>query len=437
MLGLGEMYFIANAVRLGASPLALGLLVALPLAIGAFGPMVALSLLSRQSSRKRIAVVGAVGQGLTMVAIASLVATDLLTPETLIAAVCVHQVFGQSTGVAWSSWFGDVVPAATRGVYFAKRNRIVHLATLAATIGGGLTLHFLEPAAAAGGGGGRGYVYLLFGAAAARLISAILLSSTPEPAATPHERGFRGLGDQLAKGTPSRRIIILAFLCLFAVYLASPYFGPYMLEVLRLDYLEYMASAVAVILAKVFTLPAWGRVVDHYGARGPYLLALIFIAIIPIPWLWAGGIAWVLVAQVMSGAAWGGHELSVFSLLLERSAPANRPHVFAAVNIAQGIAQLAGTLIGALILELNQRHFVMLFAISIGARLLLAGLAPLVLPADLGKPVHGRRRVLLRLMGVRPSGGLAHRLIDADEDEDADENEDEPASGSNLRAESN
>jgi hypothetical protein len=62
MVGFGELYFIADAVRIGASTLELGLVVTLPLCAGAAGPMMALWLLRRGRRRKHIVVAAAFAQ---------------------------------------------------------------------------------------------------------------------------------------------------------------------------------------------------------------------------------------------------------------------------------------------------------------------------------------------------------------------------------------
>ena len=46
MVGCGETYFLANAVRLGASPLQQGLVVTLPLCVGAGGAVLSIAMLA-------------------------------------------------------------------------------------------------------------------------------------------------------------------------------------------------------------------------------------------------------------------------------------------------------------------------------------------------------------------------------------------------------
>jgi hypothetical protein len=54
-----------------------------------------------------------------------------------------------------------------------------------------------------------------------------------------------------------------------------------------------------------------------------------------------------------------------------------------------------------------------LFAISMGGRLLFAAALPLLIPAPPTQEPALRRPLLLRVIGMRPSGGLAVRPLPA------------------------
>jgi MFS family permease len=320
--------------------------------------------------------------------------------------------------VPWASWYGDVVPPGIRGRYFARRARWAHLTTFLSVILAGLLLQRLEPGAPGTvtvAAGGSGYV-LIFGiAAGARFLCCLFLAAAPEP-------DFEGLATareavQLVRsegGRPVRRVLLAASLLMLLVYTASPYFGPFMLQELRFSYIEYTIATTVVVLLKWATLPAWGRAIDRYGARSAYLLAIAVIAIIPLPWIFARGLALVVIGQSLSGFAWGGHEIAYFSLLLESATSRIRPALFAVTNTINGGAQLLGSLLGGALLEMSGAGFRTVFAASMGVRLLLALAMPRVLPADVGRPGIGRRGLLLRMMGFRPNGGLALRPLPVD-----------------------
>ena len=425
MVGAGEVYFLADAVRLGATPLQQALVVTLPLCVGTLGPVMSLGLLGRFRRRKPVVVTAASLQAALLLSIVVVDLSGRLSPNALIGLACGYQIFSQAAGTAWASWYGDVVPGRIRGRYFATRNRIAQLATSASLVAAGLLLQGLEPGAAgavAAGAGGLGYAIIFGSAAAFRIVSVSLLAMSPEPPpellSNRHETlAFARSNDAL----PVRRILLFSAAMQLTVYLASPYFGPFMLEELRLSYTEYMAGSVAVVVLKFASLTSWGRLVDRYGARSVFLLAAVLVALVPLPWLWTRGVALVIVAQALSGLSWGGHELSQFSLLLETSPTRSRLHVFAMMSVLTGLAQLLGSLLGGWLLIAVDRRFAVLFVVSAAARLLVALSAPQVIPSEIGARTIGRRRMFLRLLGFRASGGIESRPIAVDEEPPAPE----------------
>src|SRR5688500_13401646 len=173
MVGASEAYFVADGVRHGATSLELGLLVALPLALGSLGPLIVVWGLSRVPRRKPLVVGPVLVQVASLAALAIAEWFDVITPAWLIVFSSIHQIMGQAAGVAWSSWYGDVVPARLRGRYFSRRNRWAHLATCIAVIACGLALQNLEPGGAgqvSAGAGGSGYFLIFALAASSRLV---------------------------------------------------------------------------------------------------------------------------------------------------------------------------------------------------------------------------------------------------------------------------
>ena len=182
-----------------------------------------------------------------------------------------------------------------------------------------------------------------------------------------------------------------------------------MLEEMKLNYFEYTMASLAAISLKFLALPAWGRIVDRYGARPVYTLACGLIAVLPVPWLVVQGPAGAVLAQALSGFSWGAHEIGHFTLILETSPAQRRPQVFVALNLVCGTAQLLGTLVGAALMWRFSGSYLTVFAVSIAGRSLAAIIVPRLIPADATRPRITQQQVLLRVLGVRVSGGVEHR----------------------------
>jgi hypothetical protein len=396
----------------------MGLVVSLPLFVGGLGPVLAIAFANRGAQRRPLVVAGASLQAAALAAMAMGDALRVLTPTGLIALVCVHQACSQAAGTAWSSWMGAVVPAARRGRYFSRRGRRVQVSTMLTMLAAGLFLHLIEPETAGKihtGTGGIGFVLAFGAAAAARAVSAVLLALSPEPTLdgeTRHER-LRTL-DTSPLAAHARRLLLVGTLLQFAVYLSSPYFSTYMLDHLHLSYLEYTAGSLAVVITKVASMPSWGKVVDTHNPRAVFLLAVVLVGVIPLPWLWADKMVWVIVAQCLSGFAWGGHEIAQLALYLDVSRSSMRQHVFAVQSLLQGTTQLAGTVVGGLVLGWSSGRYWVLFLASTCARLLVAIATPKLLE-HVQLPNERPHMLLLRVIGLRASGGLVHRPMETDD----------------------
>lgn len=429
MVGFGEVFFLADAIRLSATRMEQGLIVALPLFVGSLGPISSLLFLAKLRSRKPLVVGASLCQALTLAALGVADYAGASTPMTLLVGACAYNVFGQAVGTAWASWFGDLVPSSVRGTYFARRNRWIYIVTCAGLFAGGGVLQLVEPASAAevAGGGGTGFA-LVFGVAAlARLVSVVLHALTPEPQFRGTSSNTRAASFLATKrGSAVWRLLGTCALLQFVVYLASPYFSPYMLEELSFSYLEYSIAGVVVVAAKVLFLPTWGAIVDQSGSRAVFMLCALFTALVPLPWLWAEGLGWVLVAQALSGSTWAGYELSLFCLLIESSYRGVRSQIFAMQSVLNGLAQLLGGLGGALLAGMLT-DLRILFAISLAGRLLVSLSIPSRIRSISKQPPVRRREVFWRVIGFRPSGGLITRPISADEsvEEPEDANPDE------------
>jgi predicted MFS family arabinose efflux permease len=412
MVGLGETYFIADAVRLGASTLELALTVTLPLALSGAGPVLALSSL-RTRDRRSVTVAAAVAQAAVLATLALLDGTGRSAPRTLIALVCLYQITGLAAGTAWSSWYGDLVPETRRGRYFARRNRTVYVATCLGLIAGGLLLQFVEPRAVAiAGEGGRGYALIFSLAVACRLGSAALLGRSPEPA-------FQGIAGpshtkdyfRSSPGRRARRLLAVAAAFHFAAYLSSPYFAPFMLETLHFTYFEYMVATVWVVVVKALSTIWWGREVDRLGAGRVLRVGLFLVAMVPLPWIAARGLGIVLVGQALSGFSWCAYELGFFTAMLGATTPATRPAIFAAQSLLVGWVQLGAAVVAAWFVTTADTSFRTLFAVSAAARFGIAALVPLWVRREMVLAPVRSASLALRSLGFRPSGGLSRRPV--------------------------
>lgn len=407
MFGLAELYFVPDGVRMGATSVQVGLLVGLPLAVGSVGALLGLRLLQWSGRRRPLVVSGVSCQAAVLCLAAFMQWSGQGTLPRLLILVCAYHFFAQLHGASWSSWIGDLVPAPIRGRYFSQRTRTVHLTSFLALLVGGGILQGLERSTHLPSG--FGFAVLYTAAGVARVVSAILLASTPEGLPAQQTRAAK-LPLRPRWSRHGDRLALVGGLLFFAVYLGSPFFTPYMLEQLDFSYLEYTLASAVVVLCKVVSMPRWGQALDRHGAAAIYRLAILLLAVVPLPWLWVRGAVGVGFAQGLSGFAWAGHEVAFFSLVLETHAPHERARAYTLQSITNGSAQLLGSLMGglALVWWVDTRW---VFAATTVARLMAAIVIAIALREVFARARVGRRALLLRVVGLRPSGGTVHRPI--------------------------
>lgn len=405
MLGLGEAFILADAVRLGATPLQLGVVVALPLFVGAGGPGLTLVALRRGMASQGISVVGASVQAYALALAATLEMLGMMSPLRLVAVACAYQLGGQVAVTASSTWLGDVVPAELRTAFFARRTRRVHLGTVTGLAVGGVVLQ----SCASQGVPALGFALVFGMAAAARGVGAHLLRGAPaSPRTTPLRR--RELRAVQAPGhrRQLRTLAVGAAALQLAVYLAAPFFTPHMLNGLGMSYLELMMATLAQGVGSALALPLWGRTIERHSAQRVYLVSLAVIAIVPLPWLWVGGALGAVACQVLAGIGWAAYEVGLLSLLLQLTEPRTRPHALAAAALGTGLGQLVGGLGASIIVE--QLGFTSALHATFVLRLaVLVGMVLWLRSASLPPASHRGPRPW-RLVGFRPHAGFALAL---------------------------
>jgi MFS family permease len=408
MVGFAELYFVPDAIRLGAGPMSIGLLVGLPLGFGALGAATGLHSVRRIGRRRPVVVTGALLQAGSLFTLAAAEWFGSGSAQLLVIAACAYHFCAQLTHSPWASWLGDIVPAPIRGRYFSRRIRTVHITSFAAILLAGLILHLFESPTS---NEGKGFVILFVAAGLARLCSVSLLTITPEPPSAIENKSPLVPSLRPSWSAAIDRIALVAGLLFFTVYLSSPFFTPYMLEQLAFDYVEFTLATAAMVAMKMISLPQWGKALDRFGPAAVYRLAIVLLALVPIPWLWISDFWGVAAAQAFSGFAWAGHEAAFFTLVLQTTRSSERPRAYALQAITTGTGQVLGGVCGGVFVSLllDPRA---VFAVSAVARLAAVVVCGFALVEVFRHARIGRRTLLFRVIGLRPSGGPIHRPVD-------------------------
>jgi MFS family permease len=194
-----------------------------------------------------------------------------------------------------------------------------------------------------------------------------------------------------------------------SVFIAAPFFTPYMLGPLRLSYVEYTILTAAVFGARVAVFPLLGRLAHRFGARFLLNLGGLGVAPLAVLWLVSDAFAYLLVLQLLAGVVWGAYELATMLLFFETMPRSERLSLLTFFNVANAVALVFGSLLGGALLGVlgeSPNAYAALFAISSALRIASA----LLLLRLSGRRVPVRP-VATRTVAVRPGLGALQRPV--------------------------
>lgn len=341
------------ALYLGASPATIGLLAALPVAAQVV--QMPAAWLTRRLGAKPLAIAAIGASRLMWLPLVAVPFVDLAPATALalfVAVVTLAGILAVVGGNAWTAWMGDLVPGAIRGRFFGRRMVYLNIAGTTASLGAGLALDTLAP---------RGFKGETLGALAAVACVAAVVSigfllvqkgSARDDDHTPPEWGDVARSVRDPKTRPLLRYL-LGWNA--AVGISAGFFSYHMLANLKMGFMLVAAHGILVAAVRVASAPAWGRLVDAFGARPVLAVCSFGISVVPVIWLFiTPERLWPIAVEAMvAGALWGGHGLAAFDLSIGLAPRPGRPFYLASFATAGGLgfavtSALAGVLAYAL-----------------------------------------------------------------------------------------
>ena len=389
---------IGFARQLGASDFHLGLLAALPAAVGLLQLPASLWADRLGSRRRFIGVSAALGRLLWLpIALLPFFVSGALRLPAFLGLLLLSSALLTVTVPAWTSWMSDLVPAEMRGRYFARRNTLAGIVAMLVPLPAGWALdlavkhHRYAP---------RLGFALLFGIAClAALVSLFLLLRQPEPpraARSAGENPLKTLGAPLADPN-FRRFLAFSAAVVAGQSLAGQFFVAWQLDSggLNLPYLAVQLLGAVASGAGLASMPLWGWLSDKYGGRpvlmigawGTLSAPLIWLFTDPSHALWTNA-ALIVLLNLLSGASWAAVGLTQFNLLLRLAPDEKRGTYVAVLSAATGLVGFVAPILGGALMtalapvrlslgSLTLNNFKCMFALTdlvrLGALLLLRG----------------------------------------------------------------
>lgn len=422
MVGFGESFLSAYAVFLQATSVQIAMLGSLPQAFGAVMELNSRRLTELFKSRKKFVCVGAFLEALSYLPIALVYFFGTFRTWHLIFFATLYWVFGKIISPAWSSWMGDLVSEKERGAYFGVRNKIAGFVSFVCVLLGGYLLQRFK----LGGYEYLGFVLIFTIALASRLGSFLFLIQKYEPEYEIKPQYYFSFVDFVKQARFNNYGMFVIFLCLmnFSVYIAAPFFAPYMLNELKWSYWTFTIVNATTMIVKFVAMPVWGRLSDRFGTIKVLTLTAFIMPVVPILWLFSKEVYWILLIQVYAGFVWAGFEISSFNFIFDCTSPQKRQICVAYFHVLNGIAVFLGAIVGAFFIKyaldyipvFAAKYFLSVYYIVF----LLSGIFRYVTTLLLVPKLKEMRKVepisykdlLMQVMYIGPGNiGIVHRLL--------------------------
>jgi MFS family permease len=349
MVGFGELYIAAFAIAIGLGQVTAGLVTSLPILCGGISQFMALRSMRPGSSYRFAILFYSTLQCLSFIPLIIAAVVGSIPAWLFYLTASVYWGGGMASGPGWNAWMSQIVPVRIRPHYFAKRSRMIQLATLISFLGGGAALESLTNFNL------RlvGFIILFVLAFIARTISIYYLAIHKTTSTMDHSNsdGVSQFKAWSVLKRSSRRTIILLMLLTGSIQMSGPYFGPYMLVQLKFQYPEFVAVVAAAFLARIMTLSLWGRYAKRVGSQR--LLWTCALSIIPLAPLWilSTSFWWLIVVQVLAGAAWAGFELAILLVFFDMVPLSRRVQIMSVYSLGNSVAWFIGAALGGCVVR--------------------------------------------------------------------------------------
>jgi MFS family permease len=348
MFGMSDSFFQALGIQLGASSVVLGLVKALPVALGSVSQLFSGQLAARFKSRRRFISLFAFLHALMFIPIFLSWFLGAWRVAALLLFVVLANVFFMLPIPLWSSWMGDLMDERTRGAYLGRRSSISNVMTFPSMLAAGFILQSLTAAERPF----LGFAIIFSVAFVARSFSAWFLSRKYDP---PYDYEARKAIDFAkflanARKTNIGPFVLYMALLNFALSMVASYVDPFLLKSVKLDYLPWTALSATMLAVKFFFMPLWGKACDRYGTRKVLVVSSALIGAVPLLWWWGYLLPAGFAIQALAGFGWAGFEISSFNYLFDNTTPDDRVSTVSVYSMSNGLMTLAGSLTaGALV----------------------------------------------------------------------------------------
>ncbi|PHM07488.1 MFS transporter [Nostoc sp. 'Peltigera malacea cyanobiont' DB3992] len=377
-------------LELGAGPVEIGLLAAIPQMVNLLQPLGAYLVNRSTSFRWYFMCIFIPSRLLWLILLPAiwLVTSSHITGHQVIqltlAILLVANIIEAFGRAPWLGWSAVLVPQRLRGRYFGFRNSILGLTNL-------IGVPLLGLAVSAWPGGTlQGYGIVLVIGIVLGLISVgcqfwmtdinpQLLKVGDSDTSQPQTQG---IDFSFLKDANFLKFVLYLSIWCFAVNISAPFFNLYMLDNLDIDISVVTIYHGLGTGANMLMLLLWGKLADRIGNRPLLLLVGVLVAVTPLLWLLVGSDQisfwiWLPLLHILAGATWAAIDLCTNNLMMGIAPLRYQSSYFAIAGAIAGITGAMGITVGSFLASLpGVAGLLELFVLS--GLLRMAALVPLV-----------------------------------------------------------
>lgn len=351
MVGLTDSFLIPFFLALKSPVMMIGLIKTLPSLIASFFQLFTKPIERLIRSRKKISLLMTLLE--TIVLIPLVILPHILPVNNTsiwiyFFCVVLYSVFAMLFTPFWSSWVGDMVDESKRGVFFAKRNKLIAISNFLSYLVSGFILTWLSSISILLG---FSAVFLL--ALLSELCSGYFVSKMDDIPLKGEEVSnvsflkFLKMLDRTEFG----RFVFGASIFRWAVYIGSPFIAMYLLNDLHFTYMQFTFIMLTPSVASFLTINQWGKWSDKIGTKRITVMGAYLIGISSIMWFFSKDFKFIFIINVINGIGWAAFNLASSNYVFDASMKEEVVTYSAYYNLFLGVAVVLGGLTGSLAIE--------------------------------------------------------------------------------------
>jgi MFS family permease len=413
MMGFTQDYFTPFLLLLGGTVKSVGVLSSLPNLVAALIQLESADLTEKVKSRKKIVQTFVLFQALMLLPMAWFALKGGAPPISFIILVTLFTSLGAFAIPAFGSMMSDLVSDKKRGEFFGKRNLILGLVMVSASLCAGLILNVMQKINIF-----HGFAIVFILACFSRIISWFFLSRMYEPPLEHKKEHYFNIFMFLARVKHSNfaKFVLYVSSFTFCVYLASPFFAVLMLREWHFSYLLYTGLTVTSTVTVYLLMGRWGQHADKVGNLQVMRITAPIIGSLPLFWVFSPHPLCLFFAQIVSGFAWAGFNLCASNFIYDAVTPQKRTRCIAYFNVFNGLALCAGGLTGGFLIEklppFLGHKILTLFLISAALRIIVGFIFPTKLKEVRSVENITNNQLFFSMIGIKPVLDVERKTVE-------------------------